>query len=552
MKISLKNMLMFFFAVLVILPVVVGNIILLDVNTQAAQEHMRRLNRNNARLSGMKVNEVMSAIFQLSIYVAIENSIVDYLNASEEDQSASALRIRAQNTLTSLMTSSNYLTSVSIATMDGRTISRGSSRPVVITEEDRARADALSGYFFWEIGFTEQGPAIYLCRLIRDINDFSHHLGYIKMMVGLQGLSDLLAPPANDLNVHYIILDEHERVVFSSGDPDFLNDNFYSSSYVLSNGWQLFSITSDTNLLLPGFAQTTAIIMALVLIVCMLLASLFSALIVKPLKHLGHLMQQVGKGDFSVHFDAPAESEIRLLALEFNQMLTELNRLYNEVYTYQLQNYKAKLMEMESKINPHFLYNALDSIYWMAKLKRHEEVGGMANALSRLFRLALSADSSGFVKLSEELEYLSCYQQIQHYRYGDDIVFTTSVDESLCDKIVCRFVLQPIVENAIIHGLSSQARGTINVQVFHEGCVIIYRVSDSGGCVNPEEVRRLLQISEDEIEGTKGLALRNIQNRIHLCYGQAYGMDCFIEGGMTVFEVRQPYTESQAGVIVEC
>ena len=491
MEFSLRNKLLFFFGVLVILPIVVGNFILLDASTQAAQEHMRRLNQNNARLAGMKVNEVMDAVFHLSIYIGMENSIVEYLNASQDDPMHTTLEARAQSTLTSLMTSSNYLNAISIVSMDGRNISRGGLRAVTISEEDMIRADALAGFFFWDIVHTDQGPAIYLCRLMRYVNDLSHHLGYVKMIVSLQGISDLLTPPANYPRIHYLILDGDGEVVLSSGDQNLLNGDFYASSHMLSNGWQLFSIISDSNLLLPGFAQTTAVTMALVFLICMLLASLFSKRIVK--------------------------------------------------YAYQLRSYKAQLMEMESKINPHFLYNALDSIYWMAKLKRHEEVSGMSNALSKLFRLALSADSSGFVKLSKELEYLSCYQQIQHYRYGDDIVFTISVDESLNDQTVCRFVLQPIVENAVIHGLANQKRGTIDVRVFREEKVIVYRVSDSGGCVNPEAVYQLLQINDDEVEGTKGLALRNIQNRIHLCYGKSYGLDCFIRDGTTIFEVRQPY-----------
>ena len=544
MKISLKNKLMFFFGVLVIVPIVAGNIILMDMNTQAVQEHMRRFNQNNARLSGMKINEVMDAIFHLSKYIAMENSIVEYLTTPQDDPLHPAIEARAQRSLSALMTANSYLTSINITSMDGRTISRGGSRGVTITEEDMYRADALNGFFFWDTVYTDQGPAIYLCRLIRDINDVSHHHGYIKMLVGLQGLSDLLVSPLGYPGVHYMILDAEGSVVLSGGNKALLNGDFYASSYMLRNDWQLLSIVSGTNLLIPGFAQITILIMALVFLICMLLANLFSALTVKPIKHLGRLMQQVGKGDFSAQFNMPAEKELHLLAMEFNQMSEKLNKLYNEVYVYQLQSYKAKLMEMESKINPHFLYNSLDSIYWMAKLKRHEEVSGMASALSNLFRLALSADSSGFVKLSEELEYLSCYKQIQQYRYGDNITFTSSVDKSLCDRLVCRFVLQPIVENAIIHGLSEKGCGIVDIQVYCEDGDIVYRVSDSGGCVDLEEVHKLLYADEDEIEGTKGLALRNIQNRIHLCYGEPYGVDYFIEDGKTVFKVRQPLNVS--------
>ena len=544
-KFSIRSKLIFFFGVLVILPVMAGNIIMLDANTRVAGEHMRRLNQNNARLAGVKVNEVIDAIFHLSIYIGIEDGIVEYLNAYYGHPQHAAFEARAQRTITSLLTASGYLTAINISSMDGRDISRGGFRAITISDEDKIRADALFGYSFWDIVYTDQGPAIYLCRLLRYINDLSHHLGYIKMVVGLQGLSDLLSPSVDYPHIHYLILDDEGRIVLSSGDQDLdqdlLSGNFYASSFMLSNGWQLLSIISDTNMLLPGLAQTTALTMALVFFICMVLAVLFSAWTVRPLEHMGNLMQQVGRGDFSVKFDIPAEKEIRLLALEFNQMMIELNRLYNVVYAYQLQSYKAQLMEMESKINPHFLYNALDSIYWMAKLQRHEEVCGMSNALSKLFRLALSADSSGFVKLSKELEYLACYQQIQHYRYGDDIVFVTRVDESLNDQTVCRFVLQPIVENAVMHGLSKQKRGTVDIQVFKDENDIVYRVADSGGCVNVPEVQRLLLASDSEIKGTKGLALRNIQNRIRLCYGEPYGLDFYIEGGLTVFEVRQPY-----------
>ena len=256
------------------------------------------------------------------------------------------------------------------------------------------------------------------------------------------------------------------------------------------------------------------------------------------------MMATVSDGDFSQKADAGGFSELTILTSQFNRMNEKLDFLYNEVLRKELRIREAELSALVSQMNPHFLYNILDTVYWMAKAGRMEEVGQMVSSLSRLMRLSLSGDNEGFVSLQTELEQIRCYLSIQRMRFGDQILFELKVEDGLLDCQVLKLILQPLVENAIQHGVHPVGGGAVFVRIFSKGGQLVYRVSNTGRVLRTEDIETCLN---SEPVGRKGFALKNINDRLCMTYGADYSLRYGHEDGMTYFEVRQPLSYQEGG-----
>jgi two-component system sensor histidine kinase YesM len=173
------------------------------------------------------------------------------------------------------------------------------------------------------------------------------------------------------------------------------------------------------------------------------------------------------------------------------------------------------------------LYNTLDSIRWKAIQNKDPEVGEQIEALSDLFRHILSRGDD-LVTVDQEIRHLETYLYIMHFRYRDRIVCKLTVAEGLRSIPIPKLILQPVVENAIIHGIEKQAGpGEINVRIERKDGLLVISVSDNGRGLDPEEIRRTLKGGDSH----RGLALKNIDRRIKLCYGEEYGLEFFSNPG---------------------
>ena len=291
-------------------------------------------------------------------------------------------------------------------------------------------------------------------------------------------------------------------------------------------------------------ARTLTFATLLCVVVCFAIAAIFANLVTKPLRKLGDMMATVSDGDFSQKAEVGGFSELTMLTGQFNRMNEKLDFLYNEVLRKELRVREAELSALVSQMNPHFLYNILDTLYWMAKAGRTEEVGEMVSSLSRLMRLSLSGDREGFVSLQTELEQIRCYLSIQRIRFGDQILFELNVEDGLLDCQVLKLILQPLVENAIQHGVHPVGGGEIHVRVFSGDGLLVYRVSNTGRVLRAEEIETCLRT---EPLGRKGFALKNINDRLCLTYGAEHSLRYGHEDGMTYFEVVQPIVRQEGG-----
>lgn len=261
--------------------------------------------------------------------------------------------------------------------------------------------------------------------------------------------------------------------------------------------------------------------------VILLLSSLISARIVKPIRELEKKMGYVERGNFDVTIPIQGEREVARLATAFNLMVCRIKNLMKDIVDKQEKLRMSEFNALQAQINPHFLYNTLDAIIWMAEKKKTEGVITMTTSLSRLFRISISRGKN-MIPLQQEIEHVKHYLVIQFMRYEDKFTYDFSIDPQCENVIVPKLILQPIVENAIYHGIRQMVdAGHIHIKVWEDEGNVLILVEDNGQGMSQERVQTLLDKSRDIEEERKGhgVGLLNVHERIGLIYGKGYGLD---------------------------
>lgn len=266
----------------------------------------------------------------------------------------------------------------------------------------------------------------------------------------------------------------------------------------------------------------------LLLLGASLVSWLFSRRITSPLKQLMKQMAQLEKSNFTVLTDVTSRDEVGQLSNKFNSMVKQIERLIQEINVVESKKREAEMRAMRHQINPHFLYNTLSTIRWMVKFKQHE---GAYNGIAALVQLMeASMEKKGpFIALGDELELLEKYMTIQKFRYGNELEMTIECEQSLRTLPIPRMLLQPIVENAIFHGIApKETGGTVAVRIAPGMCRgkpgIHIEIADDGIGMAEERLAGLLEPSERSQVGMSGIGLYHVHETIQLYYGPESGL----------------------------
>lgn len=281
----------------------------------------------------------------------------------------------------------------------------------------------------------------------------------------------------------------------------------------------------------------------------------FSHSMSRPINQLNVFMKQVESGDLSIRYNGVRKDEIGMLGRSFNNMLEHINRLISLIKIQGRQKREAELRTLQSQIKPHFLYNTLDTINWMARKKGALDVAEVVESLSQLFRIGLSKGND-IIPLENEIEHIYSYLKIQKARYKDKLNYSISIDPNLTNISVIKLVLQPIVENAIYHGIKER-RGPGHIAIMgeeREGNLVLY-VHDDGVGIPKERLVKLnesLSVNFDSLEETEkmkviGYGVMNVQARIKLTYGETYGLYIeSVEGMGTQVKILLPLNKEES------
>ena len=291
-------------------------------------------------------------------------------------------------------------------------------------------------------------------------------------------------------------------------------------------GWKTYSVVAVQDIF-PQAAQlrgTIAMIVMLAVFAGLVAVTVLSCSITAPIRELSNAMKQVEQENFDIEIQSRRKDEIGHLITSFHYMVGKIRQLICEVYQKKIEQKNAEIRALQAQINPHFLYNTLDSINWMLIERDEQDISDVVISLGEILRYAVGGQNH-LVPLGSEARYIESYLFIQKNRLEDRLNYQWELAEDTLDVLVPRLIMQPIVENAVIHGIEPLKKGgVILMKAWIEKEMLLIRVTDNGRGMNQEELEALREkiSGTDEIEN---IGMRNIQRRMELTYGQEQAME---------------------------
>lgn len=281
-------------------------------------------------------------------------------------------------------------------------------------------------------------------------------------------------------------------------------------------------------------------LLVFVIVVVLLISVFMSARISRPIKRLKKSMEKVEKGDFDTIIHVKGADEVEQLSRRFNLMVSRIRQLMDQIILEQEAKRKYEMEVLHAQINPHFLYNTLNSAVRMVGTGKKEDAVTTITSLSKLFRISLSKGKN-IIPVRDELEHIRNYLVIQKMRFKSKFEYTIEADEEVLQYQTLKLVLQPIVENAIHHGIECMAdEGMIRISAVKERDCLLFTVKDNGVGMSAETLEQLQRGTVNSPKGS-GVGVRNVRDRIQLYFGEEYGLqiESQLEEGTTVM-IRMP------------
>ena len=290
-----------------------------------------------------------------------------------------------------------------------------------------------------------------------------------------------------------------------------------------------------------NFRYYSYIVLIIESIIALIISVLFSSSISKPINRLKNLMKKAEKGDLTVRFNSIYNDEVGQLGKSFNIMIYEIKNLIAEVRKEQKSKREAELKVLQAHIKPHFLYNTLDTINWMALKYNAEDIIETVNALTKLFRIGLSRGDE-IISLSEEIKHVRSYLIIQKQRYEDILDFEIRLGEEMENYLVQKVIIQPIVENAIYHGIKQKGEpGIIIIKAKVVLNKLVITVFDNGVGIHKDKLDRINDILQNGSVERIGYGVFNVNERIRISRGLEYGIKIFSKQGKgTIVKIYNP------------
>jgi two-component system sensor histidine kinase YesM len=311
-------------------------------------------------------------------------------------------------------------------------------------------------------------------------------------------------------------------------------------------GWKVVGVSYMDEVMTTSSVlnrSMSKLLVALALIV-FLLSSMVSRRISRPIKRLELSMKSVERGDFDLTVSGEGPLEIKHLADRFNIMIGTIKQLMNRIVTEQESKRKYELEALQAQINPHFLYNTLNTVVRMVGMNKNEEVIKTITALSKLFRISIGKGKS-LIPIADEMEHARNYLIIQQMRFKNKFDYSFDMQEEALSYVTLKLIIQPLIENALMHGIEpSVDKGHIVVSVKLDGSDVVIKVIDNGLGMSEEQLGKILTGEVVSSKGS-GVGVMNVQERIRLYFGEKYGLhfESELEVGTTVtirFPARLP------------
>ena len=408
----------------------------------------------------------------------------------------------------------------------------------------------FEGYYPWVVTMTAPleggGEAAWVSL---DLS-FSGISSYIKnVSIGQRGYCFLMDDAGNIIYhpqqqlLYAGLKSEDTEALAALADGAYADDTvIYSVASVGESGWRAVGVSYVDELVnrnVNDMIRLSFWLAVVVLAVAVLTSWLLSRLIGKPLRGLASAMESFeSDADHFTYRPVGGTREVQELSDSFEHMVLRIQELMTTVREEEVNLRKTELKALQAQINPHFLYNTLDSIAWMCEQGRNADAVKMVHALARLFRISISRGHE-LIPIAKELEHAESYLQIQMYRYKNQFTYTFDVDPDCLGYYCNKITLQPIIENSINHGLDLMVEeGRIDVRVRFDGDDIVFSVQDNGVGMGPEQLEAIMQNGPTD---RTGIGIKNVNDRLKIYFGRNYGLSITSEPDVgTCVEIRMP------------
>lgn len=568
-KISLKTKLMIIALIFIVYPIVIigyfGYRNYADKMTSKAISEMRS---SAAELTGL-ISDRMTKLSLYSVQFLYDNTIYE----ANRRITIGNFDYEAVNAFNAYLQSNLYLKGeideILVRFVTGDSIFQVNKNMGYNTQSsenlDALYAKALEnkGRPVWFVSYRDgKSEGLYITKIVYDNNDIKKEIGLLVFKVNEQYLTEVLNNYMTNTKQNVSMYGSDGREIFSykpleiSYDDQIAglsypgavekeirvgNDTVYLLSDIISpDDWKLVMGISSNILLkdVRDIARLILILCAATLPICLLLVNFLYADIIKPVNLLMKQMHHIEKGDIGITIDNKREDEFGYMNMTFNRMSLEIKNLINTVYKNQIATKDAEIKALQAQINPHFLYNTLDSINWKAKINGVEEISEMVSALSSIIEANMNRNNENLIPLEKEIEYISNYYLLLKKRFGKKISMVMEIDQEILDYVIPKLIIQPIVENAVHHGLEMKiGHGVIRLKAKKDENKLIIDVIDDGTGIEEDTLAALndrLEETDDEASAAgepqempligSGIGIINVHRRIRLIYGDEFGL----------------------------
>lgn len=556
---SIQSVIFATVAVLVLSAVVIVTGVSMKFTNTSIFENSSEYTHTIIQQMNQNIDSYIDYMENIAYLISSNEDVQDYLFDEKIDNEG---RYRILNQFQTILDSRSDIRNVGIISKNGRMLINDGSKSVnqdldLNTQEwyatalEKPNGPILTSSHVQHIISGERPWVITLSRGIRDRSGSGEKEGVFFIDLNYSAISGLCDQSTVGTKGYAFILDAKGNIVYHPQQQQLYNElqtenislimdtdedtvltgtgndgKLYSISRSEKTGWTVVDCTNVKELLSKSRqAQSVYILTAIILVIVALLFSRFMARsITLPIQKLRDSMKKVQEGDFSVSdVVVDSKNEIGSLTKSFDVMTHRIHELMEQNVHEQEEKRKSELKALQSQINPHFLYNTLDSIIWMAEGKKNEEVVLMTASLARLLRQSISNEDE-VVPIANEVEYARGYLTIQKMRYKDKLEFQIEVDSSILYIPLIKLVLQPIIENAIYHGLKyKESKGLLIVKGFMKDGNAVLQVIDDGVGMDEETLAHIYDKHKVNYH-SNGVGVYNVQKRLKLYYGEDYGI----------------------------
>ncbi|NGP61858.1 sensor histidine kinase [Paenibacillus thiaminolyticus] len=566
--VSLQSKILRFTVLLVCIPILLIGLFSYWKSSEIVEQKVSASDLNAVTQVGLNIQFMTDYVHDTSLFLIQSDEVRRFLlSGTQSKDNIAKEQAVMERFFLHLINMKDFIHSIYLRGENGMTFSTSPEAigldGLMLDEVKRLRGKPL-----WFVQRRGGHEMLSFIREIRDVNNVGRRLGMVQINIDLPYVRDLMKQQRIGTQDNYYLLNEEGLVLASTGDApvysrlpaelDYDNEaqgghGYYTVAmggqrYLVTyagmgkSGWQIVHSVPLNEVLQENSAIPQLMLLAMVIsfALCVITALLFSRRIIRPIRQLRSLMLKVERGQFQGRVEIGSNDEIALLGRSFNRMNERLHEMIKLVYEAELKKKEAELKAFQAQINPHFLYNTLDTIYWMSRMEKAYDTAQLVEALSKLFRLSLNSGKE-LTTVRDEVNHVTNYMIIQRKRYEELIDFALEVDEEdTLNGMTVKLILQPFVENAIVHGIEKLGEpGTIRVRIFRRDEQLVFRIEDTGTGVDIAEMERLMRESGGN---NRGFAIKNVNDRIQLYYGQEYGITFMNrkEGG-TIAEIIQPW-----------